>query len=93
MTPVSPPAANPALTPEMRGLRGYADGEDWDEPMLNVFTRSDGTVRHFWGSELVFAPEDPGQHHRGLDFADSVWGLLDTVPEGRGESFFPQVTY
>ena len=82
-----------ALTPEMRAARGYKDGEDWDEPMLNVFTKANGTVRHFWGSELVFAPEDPGQHHRGIDFADSVWGLLDTIPEGRGETFFPQVDY
>jgi predicted dithiol-disulfide oxidoreductase (DUF899 family) len=82
-----------ALTPEMRAVRGYKDGEDWDEPMLNVFAKEDRTIRHFWGSELVFAPDDPGQHHRGLDFADSVWGLLDTIPEGRGDDFFPRVEY
>jgi predicted dithiol-disulfide oxidoreductase (DUF899 family) len=82
-----------ALTPEMRALRGYKAHENWDEPMLNVFTRDGGTIRHFWGSELVFAPEDPGQHHCGLDFADAVWGLLDTVPEGRGAEFFPKVEY
>jgi predicted dithiol-disulfide oxidoreductase (DUF899 family) len=82
-----------ALTPEMRAVRGYNAGQDWDEPMLNVFRTDGETIRHFWGSELVFAPDDPGQHHRGLDFADSVWGLLDTVPEGRGETFFPQVSY
>jgi predicted dithiol-disulfide oxidoreductase (DUF899 family) len=82
-----------ALTPEMRALRGYKPGEDWDEPMLNVFHKDGGTIRHFWGSELVFAPEDPGQDHRGIDFADPVWGLLDTVPEGRGADFFPKVEY
>lgn len=82
-----------ALTPEMRAARDYKDGEDWDEPMLNVFTREGDTIRHFWGSELVFAPDDPGQDHRGLDFADSVWGLLDTIPEGRGAEFFPKVEY
>lgn len=82
-----------ALTPEMRTHRGYESGKDWDEPMLNVFTTGGDSIRHFWGSELVFAPEDPGQHHRGIDFADSVWGLLDTIPEGRGESFFPKVAY
>ena len=82
-----------ALTPAMRALRGYKPDETWDEPMLNVFRKDGGTIRHFWGSELVFAPEDQGQHHRGLDFADPVWSLLDTVPEGRGESFFPKVEY
>jgi predicted dithiol-disulfide oxidoreductase (DUF899 family) len=82
-----------ALTPAMRSARGYKDGEDWDEPMLNVFTKESNTIRHFWGSELVFAPDDPGQDHRGLDFADSVWGLLDTIPEGRGAEFFPKVEY
>lgn len=81
-----------ALTPAMRAQRGYADGEDWDEPMLNVFRRDGATIRHSWGSELVFAPEDPGQDHRGLDFADPVWGLLDTTPEGRGD-WFPKIDY
>lgn len=82
-----------ALTPQMRAARGYKPDENWDEPMLNVFRKDGDTIRHFWGSELVFAPDDPGQHHRGLDFADSVWGLLDTIPEGRGATFFPKVEY
>jgi predicted dithiol-disulfide oxidoreductase (DUF899 family) len=82
-----------ALTPEMRAERGYKPGEDWDEPMLNVFRKDGDAIRHFWGSELVFAPDDPGQDHRGIDFADPVWGLLDTTPEGRGETFFPKVEY
>jgi predicted dithiol-disulfide oxidoreductase (DUF899 family) len=77
----------------MRAERGYGSGEDWDEPMLNVFhKRRDGTIRHFWGSELVFAPEDPGQNHRALDIVDPLWGLLDTTPDGRGD-FFPKVNY
>lgn len=81
-----------ALTPEMRAERGYKDGEDWDEPMLNVFRKEGGAIRHFWGSELVFAPDDPGQDHRALDLIDPLWNLLDTTPEGRGE-FFPSVNY
>jgi len=82
-----------ALTPAMRDERGYDAGKDWDEPMLNVFTRDGETIRHFWGSEMVFAPDDPGQNHRALDFADPVWGLLDCTPEGRGAEFFPKVEY
>jgi predicted dithiol-disulfide oxidoreductase (DUF899 family) len=82
-----------ALTPAMRAERGYMDDKTWDEPMLNVFRKDGDTIRHFWGSELVFAPADPGQDHRGLDFMDPVWGLLDTTPEGRGPDFFPRVNY
>jgi predicted dithiol-disulfide oxidoreductase (DUF899 family) len=82
-----------SFTPAMRAERGYKDGADWDEPMLNVFRKdADGTVRHFWGSELVFAPDDPGQNHRGLDNIDALWNLLDTTPEGR-EQWFPKVDY
>ena len=81
-----------SLTPEMRSERGYKPDENWDEPMLNVFRREGGKVRHFWGSELVFAPDDPGQNHRALDLVDPVWGLLDTTTEGRGQ-FFPSVNY
>lgn len=81
-----------SLTREMRAVRGYKSDENWDEPMLNVFRKEGDTIRHFWGSELVFAPDDPGQDHRGLDMADPVWGLLDTTPEGRGD-WFPKVDY
>jgi predicted dithiol-disulfide oxidoreductase (DUF899 family) len=81
-----------ALTQGMRTERGYEQGKNWDEPMLNVFRKDGDTIRHFWGSELVFAPEDAGQNHRGLDTIDPVWGLLDTTPEGRGD-FFPSVDY
>lgn len=82
-----------ALTPAMREERGYEEGKAWDEPMLNVFVRDGGTIRHFWGSELVFAPNEPGQDHRGLDFMDPVWGMLDAIPDGRGKDFFPKVDY
>jgi predicted dithiol-disulfide oxidoreductase (DUF899 family) len=81
-----------ALTPAMRTERGYKPGVDQDEPMLNVFRKDGTTIRHFWSSELVFAPDDPGQNHRALDNVDPLWGLLDTTPEGRGD-FFPEVNY
>ena len=77
----------------MRAERGYEPGKNWDEPMYNVFRKDpDGTIRHFWGSELLYAPEEPGQHHRAGDLVDPVWGLLDMSPEGRGD-FFPKLGY
>jgi predicted dithiol-disulfide oxidoreductase (DUF899 family) len=80
------------LSPAMRAERGYEDGKDWDEPIFNVFRKDGDTIRHFWASELTFAPEDPGQHHRMGDLVDPVWGLLDMAPEGRGD-FFPKLGY
>ena len=69
----------------MRRERGYEDGKDWDEPVFNTFRKDGETVRHAWGSELVYAPEEPDQHHRSGDLVDPLWGLLDMTPEGRGD--------
>ncbi|MBA3895559.1 MAG: DUF899 family protein [Sphingomonadaceae bacterium] len=80
------------MSEAMRKERGYEDGKNWDEPVMNVFRRDGDVVRHFWGSEMVYAPDDPGQNHRGLDTIDPVWGMLDLIPEGRGE-FFPKLAY
>jgi predicted dithiol-disulfide oxidoreductase (DUF899 family) len=76
----------------MRAQHRVADGKNWDETIFNVFRKQGGTVRHFWGSEMSFAPTVPDQHHRAGDLADPLWGLLDMTPEGR-EDFFPKVTY
>jgi predicted dithiol-disulfide oxidoreductase (DUF899 family) len=76
----------------MRVERGYEDGKDWDEPMINVFRKDGAIIRHFWGGEMLYAREDPGQNHRSLDGLDPVWGLLDLLPEGRGD-FFPEQDY
>ena len=78
-----------------RGLRAQhrvPDGENWDETIFNVFRKNDGAIRHFWGSEMSFAPTAPNQHHRAGDQVDPLWGLLDMTPAGRGD-FFPKVNY
>jgi len=80
------------LSEPMRLERGYEPGKNWDEPMFNIFRKDGDKIRHFWGSEMVYAPEDPGQHHRAGDLVDPVWGLLDMSPEGRGD-FFPKLSY
>jgi len=77
---------------ELRRLRDPQGGPDWDETMFNVFRLVDGKVRHFWGSELTWAPEDPGQHHRSGDAVNALWNLLDMTPEGRG-AFMPKLAY
>ena len=52
-------------------------------PMLNVFHRDGGGIRHFWGSELFNAPWDPGQDPRHVGTLEPVWNLFDLTPEGR----------
>jgi len=80
------------LSAEMRKSHNVPDGENWDETIFNVFRLDGETIRHFWGSEMSFAPPEPDQHHRAGDLVDPLWNLLDMTPEGRGD-FFPSVWY
>src|SRR3954464_5721040 len=45
--------------------RDYVGDADADMPAFNVFTRRDGTIRHFWAGEMFAVPSDPGQDPRG----------------------------
>ena len=60
-------------------------------PAYNVFTRRDGTIRHFWSDEIGFEMADPGQDPRGAVELDSLWLLLDTTPDGRGTDWYPSL--
>ena len=62
-------------------------------PMLNVFRRDGEVIRHFWGSELLYAPSEPGQDPRHTDSIDALWNLLDLAPEGRGTDWYPEFSY
>ena len=68
-----------------------ADGEQ--QPMLNVFRRDGQAVRHFWGSELFYAPADPGQEPRHVGTLEPLWNLYDLTPEGRGDDWEEQLRY
>ena len=62
-------------------------------PMLNVFRRDGEVIRHFWGSELLYVPPDPGQDPRHTDSIDPQWNLFDFTPEGRGTDWYPELSY
>lgn len=62
-------------------------------PAFNVFTRRDGTVRHFWSGEMTGASADPGQDPRGAPDLAPLWNVLDTTPEGRGADWYPKLEY
>ncbi|MGK9166458.1 DUF899 family protein [Inquilinus limosus] len=64
-----------------------------DIPALNVFTRRDGTIRHFWAGEMTGSTADPGQDPRGAPDPAPLWMVLDCTPEGRGTDWYPQLSY
>ena len=68
-------------------------GEVWEMPMMNVFRRDGGTIRHFWSSELLYAQADPGQDPRHNGTLDLYWNLFDLTPDGRGTDWSPKLSY
>jgi predicted dithiol-disulfide oxidoreductase (DUF899 family) len=63
-----------------------------DIPALNVFTRRDGTIRHFWSEEMGESA-DPGQDPRGAPDLNPLWNILDSTPEGRAPTWYPKLSY
>jgi predicted dithiol-disulfide oxidoreductase (DUF899 family) len=68
-----------------------ADGHQ--RPMLNVFHRDSDAIRHFWGSELFYAPADPGQDPRHVGPLEPLFNMLDLTPEGRPPDWDEQLSY
>jgi predicted dithiol-disulfide oxidoreductase (DUF899 family) len=73
--------------------RDYVSAEDADVPAFNVFTRKDGTIRHFWSAEMGHETADPGQDPRGAPDLMPLWTILDTTPDGRGTDWYPKLEY
>jgi predicted dithiol-disulfide oxidoreductase (DUF899 family) len=73
--------------------REYVSAEDADVPAFNVFTRRDGTIRHFWSGEMGTETADPGQDPRGAPDLMPLWNILDSTPEGRGADWYPKLSY
>jgi predicted dithiol-disulfide oxidoreductase (DUF899 family) len=64
-----------------------------DTAAINVFTRKDGTMRHFWGAELGFESADPGKDPTTEPDLMVLWSVLDLTPAGRGTDWYPSITY
>jgi predicted dithiol-disulfide oxidoreductase (DUF899 family) len=62
-------------------------------PAMNIFTRRDGTVRHFWSGEMTGPTADPGQDPRGAPDPAPLWTLLDLTPDGRAPDWYPTLDY
>lgn len=67
--------------------------EGAQRPILNVFHRDGETIRHFWASELFYAPWDPGQAPRHVGTLEPLWNLFDLTPEGRPPDWDEQLSY
>ena len=51
-----------------------ADDDDMQMPVMHVFTKHDGKIFHFWGTESMM-------NH--VDTVWPYWNLMDFTPEGR----------
>jgi predicted dithiol-disulfide oxidoreductase (DUF899 family) len=67
--------------------------EGRQRPMLTVFHRDGDAIRHFWSSELLYAPIEPGQHPRHVGTLEPLWNLFDLTPEGRPADWEEQLSY
>lgn len=72
----------------------HGENEKGDQlPSLNVFTRRDGKIYHFYNTELLFAPPEKGMDGRHVDLIWPLWNLFDFTPEGRGTDWYPKLSY
>lgn len=72
----------------------FANTPEYDDTAaLNVFTRRDGAIRHFWSGEMGFETADPGQDPRGAPDLMPLWIVLDSTPEGRKADWYPTLEY
>jgi predicted dithiol-disulfide oxidoreductase (DUF899 family) len=62
-------------------------------PMLTVFHRDEHAIRHFWSSEMLYAPQDPGEDPRHVGTIEPLWNLIDLTPEGRPAGWYEQFRY
>jgi predicted dithiol-disulfide oxidoreductase (DUF899 family) len=67
--------------------------EGAQRPMLNVFERDGAAIRHFWGSELLQAPMEPGEDPRHVGTLEPLWNLFDLTREGRPQDWYEQHAY
>ena len=73
--------------------RAHLSATDEDVPGFSIFTRRDGTIRHFWSGEMGMATVDPGQDPRGAPDLVPLWNILDTTPDGRDPKWYPKLSY
>ena len=70
----------------------FAEGEDGSQwPACNVFTKRDGSVHHYYSTELLYVKSDMQPRH--VDLMWPLWNFFDITPEGRGTNWYPKLNY
>ena len=71
-------------SPYQADYKCQGDNDDMQLPVMHVFTKRDGRIFHFWGTEL------PSNH---VDTVWPYWNLMDFTPEGRPDIVTPPQTF
>ncbi len=72
----------------------FAESADGNQlPVAHVFVKENSEIRHFYTSELFYAPPTEGQHMRHVDMIWPMWNVFDLTPEGRGTDWYPKHSY
>ncbi|MDA1091073.1 MAG: DUF899 family protein [Proteobacteria bacterium] len=72
----------------------FGETPDGDQiGVVNVFHRIGDAIHHTYNSELIFMPSEEGQNPRHVDPIWPLWNVFDLTPEGRGEGWFPAISY
>ena len=72
---------------------GLLNEDGSENPALVVFRRDGDKVRLFWSSAMTRDMADPGQDPRDAPDIASLWSVLDLTPDGRGEDWYPKLSY
>lgn len=73
---------------------GLDPDKGYEYPVLAVFRKyADGTVRLFWKGEMTGDMAEEGKDPRGGPDPAILWPILDLTPEGRGEGWYPKLSY
>jgi predicted dithiol-disulfide oxidoreductase (DUF899 family) len=67
-------------SPYQADYKCQEDSDDMQLPVMHAFTRRDGKIFHFWGTEVT-------ANH--LDTVWPFWNLMDFTPEGRPDILTP----
>ena len=74
------PLVSGAESPYQTDYKCQGDSDDMQWPVMHVFRKENGKIRHFWGTETM-------SNH--LDTVWVYWNLMDFTPEGRPDLLTP----
>ncbi len=74
------PLVSGAESPYQADYKCQGDSDDMQWPVMHVFTKRDGKIFHFWGTEVF---------NNHLDTVWPYWNLMDYTPEGRPDLLTP----